>query len=107
VGAINDVHARLVVLRRRSWVKSKLLSPAAAAMHFVPALASARQATPNVTTLASPNSGKAAGQPNRDLVARGEGAYPGNSPTAPRSPHGRNKSAWRAQYGDVSATQTI
>ena len=84
-------------------MKSKLLSPGAAAMHFVPALASARQATPNVTTPASSNSG----QPDQDLVAHGRGGYPGNSPTAPRSPHSRNKSAWVAQYGDVSGTQAI
>ena len=88
-------------------MKSKLLSPGAAAMLFMPALASARQATPNVTTPSSSNSGKAVGQPNQDLVARGKGGYPGNSPTAPRSPHGRNKSAWAAQYGDMSGTQAI
>ncbi|HSQ94526.1 MAG TPA: hypothetical protein VLM18_00315 [Croceibacterium sp.] len=56
-------------------MKSKLLSPGAAAMHFVP--------------------------------ARGVGAYPGNSPIAPRSPHSRTNSAWVAQYGDVSGTQAI
>lgn len=69
-------------------MKSKLLSLGAAAMICMPALASAQQATPNTTAPANTNGGQAAGQPNQDcqdLVASGEGAYPGNTPTAPGS----------------------
>lgn len=67
-------------------MKSKLLLLGAAAMAVTPALASAQQSQPS--TAPSTQSGQALGQPNQDcqdLVASGEGAYPGNTPTAPGS----------------------
>lgn len=69
-------------------MRSKLLSLGAAAMLFTPALASAQQATPHASAPTNTSGVQAAGQPNQDcqdLVASGQGAYPGNTPTAPGS----------------------
>jgi len=68
-------------------MKSNLLLLGAAAMVLTPALASAQPSQPSNTST-NTQSGQALGQPNQscqDLVASGDGAYPGNTPTAPGS----------------------
>jgi len=73
-------------------MKPKLLLLGAAAMALTPALASAQTAPGNGQFNGqgywNTNSGQALGQPDQscqDLVASGDGAYPGNTPTAPGS----------------------
>ena len=69
-------------------MKPTLLLLGAAAMTFSPALASAQPSAPSTSGQTNTTSGQALGQPNQscqDLVASGEGAYPGNTPTAPGS----------------------
>ena len=68
-------------------MKSNLVLLGAAAMALTPALASAQPSPPSNTST-NTQSGQALGQPNQscqDLVASGDGAYPGNTPTAPGS----------------------
>ncbi len=71
-------------------MQSRLLSLGAAAMLVVPGLASAQQAPTqgSASVNSNTNSPQALGQPNQDcqaLVDSGQGAYPGNTPTAPGS----------------------
>jgi hypothetical protein len=86
-------------------MKAKILILGAAATAFVPGLAPAQTAPGNGqyngTGYNHSNSGNAYGQPNQscqDLVASGEGAYPGNSSSSPGAPFNETSGNAGGQY---------
>lgn len=86
-------------------MKSTLLSLGAVAMAFSPSVTSAQTAPGNGQYNGQGynhlNSGNASGQPSQDcqdLVASGEGAYPGNSSSSPGAPFNEVSGHSGAQY---------
>jgi hypothetical protein len=86
-------------------MKTTLLLLGAAAVSLTPGIASAQTAPGNGQYIGQGynhlNSGNASGQPSQDcqdLVATGEGAYPGNSSASPGAPFNEVSGHAGSQY---------